>query len=153
MEHCTIDADGVNFEGVLAHPKVIKHTVVTNDVYLMYQRFGIQAASEVLFTEICNVLMGDGSHIDVRHVHLLVDVMCFHGYPLPLNRHGLNKLDKISPLQKSSFEEVTDVLFEAAMFGKPTDLRGVSENVIEASWLALVDSIEYKLFKDEEQGK
>ena len=29
---------------------------------------------------------------------------------------------------------------------------GVSENVIEASWLALVDSIEYKLFKDAEQG-
>ncbi len=26
---------------------------------------------------------------------------------------------------------------------------GVSENVIEASWLALVDSIEYKLSKDE----
>jgi 2-isopropylmalate synthase len=29
---------------------------------------------------------------------------------------------------------------------------GVSENVIEASWLALVDSIEYKLFKDEESA-
>jgi 2-isopropylmalate synthase len=28
---------------------------------------------------------------------------------------------------------------------------GVSENVIEASWLALVDAIEYKLFKDEER--
>lgn len=27
---------------------------------------------------------------------------------------------------------------------------GVSENIIEASWLALVDSIEYKLFKDED---
>jgi 2-isopropylmalate synthase len=27
---------------------------------------------------------------------------------------------------------------------------GVSENIIEASWLALVDSLEYKLFKDEE---
>ena len=26
---------------------------------------------------------------------------------------------------------------------------GVSENVIEASWLALVDSIEYKLFRDQ----
>ncbi len=26
---------------------------------------------------------------------------------------------------------------------------GVSENIIEASWLALVDSVEYKLFKDE----
>ncbi len=29
---------------------------------------------------------------------------------------------------------------------------GVSENIIEASWLALVDSIEYKLLKDEEKG-
>ena len=27
---------------------------------------------------------------------------------------------------------------------------GVSENVIEASWLALVDSVEYKLYKDGE---
>ena len=25
---------------------------------------------------------------------------------------------------------------------------GVSENIIEASWLALVDSVEYKLHKD-----
>lgn len=30
---------------------------------------------------------------------------------------------------------------------------GVSENIIEASWIALVDSIEYKLFKDDEEGK
>jgi 2-isopropylmalate synthase len=29
---------------------------------------------------------------------------------------------------------------------------GVSENVVEASWLALVDSFEYKLFKDAEGG-
>jgi 2-isopropylmalate synthase len=28
---------------------------------------------------------------------------------------------------------------------------GVSENIIEASWLALVDSVEYKLFKDREK--
>ena len=27
---------------------------------------------------------------------------------------------------------------------------GVSENIIEASWLALVDSVEYKLYKDRE---
>jgi 2-isopropylmalate synthase len=29
---------------------------------------------------------------------------------------------------------------------------GVSENIIEASWLALVDGFEYKLFKDKETG-
>jgi 2-isopropylmalate synthase len=30
---------------------------------------------------------------------------------------------------------------------------GVSENIIEASWQALADSFEYKLFKDEENTK
>jgi 2-isopropylmalate synthase len=30
---------------------------------------------------------------------------------------------------------------------------GVSENVIEASWIALVDSIEYKLMKDEKKAR
>jgi 2-isopropylmalate synthase len=30
---------------------------------------------------------------------------------------------------------------------------GVSTNIIEASWLALVDSIQYKLSKDEENRK
>ena len=29
---------------------------------------------------------------------------------------------------------------------------GVSENIIEASWLALADAVEYKLFEDEEGG-
>ena len=28
---------------------------------------------------------------------------------------------------------------------------GVSENIIEASWIALIDSLEYKLCKDEER--
>ena len=30
---------------------------------------------------------------------------------------------------------------------------GVSENVVEASWQALADAVEYKLFKDEEAAK
>ena len=30
---------------------------------------------------------------------------------------------------------------------------GVDENIIEASWIALVDSFEYKLWKDEERGQ
>jgi 2-isopropylmalate synthase len=30
---------------------------------------------------------------------------------------------------------------------------GVSENIVEASWLALADAVEYKLFKDGETPK
>jgi 2-isopropylmalate synthase len=43
------------------------------------------------------------------------------------------------------------VVIESRDQGAVWGTVGVSENIIEASWLALVDSFEYKLFKDEEQ--
>jgi 2-isopropylmalate synthase len=42
------------------------------------------------------------------------------------------------------------VVIESRDHGDFWGTVGVSENIIEASWLALVDSFEYKLFKDEE---
>lgn len=44
------------------------------------------------------------------------------------------------------------VLIESGDKQRKWGTVGVSENIIEASWQALVDSIEYKLLKDKEQG-
>ncbi len=41
------------------------------------------------------------------------------------------------------------VIIESADPGSVWGTVGVSENIIEASWLALVDAVEYKLWKDE----
>ena len=41
------------------------------------------------------------------------------------------------------------VVIESRDEGDIWSTVGVSENIIEASWLALVDSVEFKLFKDE----
>lgn len=46
---------------------------------------------------------------------------------------------------------VTRVLIESGDGEKRWGTVGVSENIIEASWQALVDSVEYKLDKDEEE--
>src|SRR6516162_3599072 len=43
------------------------------------------------------------------------------------------------------------VVIESRDAGSDWGTVGVSENIIEASWLALVDSFEYKLFKDAEK--
>jgi len=45
------------------------------------------------------------------------------------------------------------VVIESRDRGDVWGTVGVSENVIEASWLALCDSIEYKLFKDAERSR
>ena len=44
---------------------------------------------------------------------------------------------------------VTRVLLDASDGDDSWGSIGVSENIIEASWIALVDAVEYKLFKDE----
>ncbi|MFA6172505.1 MAG: alpha-isopropylmalate synthase regulatory domain-containing protein, partial [Kiritimatiellales bacterium] len=47
----------------------------------------------------------------------------------------------------------TRVLIESSDGKKTWGTVGVSENIIEASWEALVDSVEYKLFLEEEKAK
>lgn len=47
---------------------------------------------------------------------------------------------------------VTRVIIESSDGKRQWGTVGVSPNIIEASWQALVDSVEYKLFADENQG-
>jgi 2-isopropylmalate synthase len=47
----------------------------------------------------------------------------------------------------------TRVLIESSDGTDTWGTVGVSENVIEASWEALVDSVEYKLFREEERRR
>lgn len=47
----------------------------------------------------------------------------------------------------------TRVLIESSDGSSRWGTVGVSENIIEASWRALVDSIDYKLLKEEEKGR
>jgi len=44
---------------------------------------------------------------------------------------------------------VVRVLIESGDGEKDWGTVGVSENIVEASWKAMVDSIDYKLLKDE----
>jgi 2-isopropylmalate synthase len=48
---------------------------------------------------------------------------------------------------------MTRVLIESGDGERTWGTVGVSRNIIEASWEALVDSVEYKLFADEEAAK
>lgn len=47
----------------------------------------------------------------------------------------------------------TQVVIESSDGKESWGTVGVSENIIEASWEALVDSVEYKLFRDEEKAR
>ena len=48
---------------------------------------------------------------------------------MPINRHGLKK-ENIGPLAKASFEETTDQLLVASLFGAFDNIKGVSSNIM-----------------------
>ena len=110
--------------------KMEKARIVSNDILEVYEIFGIEAVAYVLFHEIKSVLSSDGSYVNDRHIHLIVQIMTQLGFIMPMNRHGLNRIHTTGPLAKSSFEETVDVLFDAAGFGEVDQIRGVTENIM-----------------------
>ena len=82
----------------------------------------------MLIEEITSV-MSDASYINNRHIHLLCDIMTNKGYLTSINRQGINRGD-IGPLAKCSFEDTTDQLIKASIFGEKDKLNGVSSNIM-----------------------
>jgi hypothetical protein len=55
--------------------------------------------------------------------------MCQFGEIMSVNRHGIKK-ENIGPLAKASFEETTDQLLDASLFGEFDNIKGVSSNIM-----------------------
>lgn len=101
----------------------------TNDVNATLELFGIEAAAAVIFNELKSTISFDGTYVDPRHLEMVADTMTYRGFVMPISRHGLNSVDT-GPLVQCSFEETTDVLYDAAVYGKRDDARGVTQNIM-----------------------
>jgi DNA-directed RNA polymerase beta' subunit len=103
---------------------------MTNDVYEVYTRMGIEAAREVLLRELRLVLAGVPGGIDHRHVSLLGDTMTNRGFFMSIDRHGINHRGELGPLAKCSFEQTDAMLIKAGVFAERDKVNGVSANIM-----------------------
>lgn len=124
-----LDTDGINLIDILALPEVNHKRTISNDIYEVYHLFGIEAARKLLLDEINAVISFAGSYVNTRHLSLLVDTMTSKGNLMSIDRHGINRGD-IGPLAKCSFEETTDQLLKASIFGELDKVTGVSSNIM-----------------------
>ena len=95
----------------------------------MYSIFGIEAARFQIQYQLNKVLTDNSIKISPRHLDLLCDKMCQNGDIMSVSRHGIKK-ENIGPLAKASFEETTDQLLEASLFGAFDNIKGVSSNIM-----------------------
>jgi DNA-directed RNA polymerase II subunit RPB1 len=122
-----IETDGTNFIEVIRHPAVDPTRVYTTHVHDILDILGIEAARQVLLTEIESLFASAG--VNYRHLGLLVDSMTCKGRLMSVDRYGINK-NNIGPLAKASFEETENILLRAALFGELDPVTGVSAKIM-----------------------
>ena len=123
-----LETDGINILDVFNSEFVDFTNTYSNDILEIYGVLGIEAARNLLIEEITSV-MQDASYINNRHIELLCDIMTNKGYLTAINRQGINRGDT-GPLAKCSFEDTTDQLIKAGLFGEKDKLNGVSSNIM-----------------------
>ena len=124
-----LDTEGSNLFEVLIRKGVDPYRTYCIDPNEMYAVFGIEVARFIIQYQLTVLLMQFDINLSPRHLDLLCDKMCQNGDIMSVNRHGIKK-ENIGPLAKASFEETTDQLLEASLFGAYDNIKGVSSNIM-----------------------
>lgn len=124
-----IISNGSNLKELLMLDIVDKYNTVSNNMWEIYELFGIEATRQFLIDEFMSVVSSDGTYINERHVKVLVDVMTQHGIITSISRYGMKK-DNSGPLAKASFEQSLDNFIKASFFCEEENLNSVSSNIL-----------------------
>jgi DNA-directed RNA polymerase II subunit RPB1 len=127
VEQYVLDVEGTNLYDLMVQPGVDGTRTFSNDIHEILDVFGIEAARLAIYDEINEVFSAE--KVNYHHLAVLVDTMTFSGRIVPVNRFGMKK-NETGVLAKSSFEETSKVMFEAATWAEKDSMRGVSANIM-----------------------
>jgi DNA-directed RNA polymerase II subunit RPB1 len=126
-EQYVLDVDGTNLYQLMVFPGADGTRTFSNDIHEINDVFGIEAARLAIFEEFSEVFVSE--KVNYHHLSVLVDSMTFSGRIVAVNRFGMNK-NETGVLARSSFEETSKNMFNAAMGGEYDTMRGVSANIM-----------------------
>lgn len=120
---------GSNLKRVLEMEEVDETRTISNDIYEVNEVLGIEAARQVIINEVSKVIENQGLNVDIRHIMLIADTMCFGSRFRGITRYGVVR-EKASVLARASFETPIHHIIDAALLGEEDKLESVIENVM-----------------------
>jgi DNA-directed RNA polymerase II subunit RPB1 len=124
-----LDAEGTNLLDLATVTGVDPLRNFSNDIHEVLEVFGIETVRIALFEEFNEVFKSGGEVVNYHHMITLVDTMTYLGRIMEINRFGMNKGEN-GVLAKSSFEETSKHLFNAALSADFDNMKGVSANIM-----------------------
>jgi DNA-directed RNA polymerase subunit A" len=128
-EEFIIITAGSNLKDVLELDFVDKTRTVTNDVFETCAVFGVEAARQLIISEVYKVIENQGLNVDIRHIMLVADTMCNNGVVEGITRYGVVS-KKSSVLARASFETPIKHIVNSSLIGDVDLLTSVVENVM-----------------------
>mmetsp|Transcript_12573 Transcript_12573/g.38432 ORF Transcript_12573/g.38432 Transcript_12573/m.38432 type:complete len:269 (-) Transcript_12573:1575-2381(-) len=127
-DELVVSTEGSNLHAVWEHDDFVRlERVISNDIYLILETYGVEAARAALINELSMVFQAYGIPVNNRHISLIADYMTVNGRYRPFNRIGMNTAP--SGLQKMSFETSMKFLTEAALHGDIDQLQSPSARI------------------------
>ena len=120
---------GSNLKKLLSLPFVDETRTTTNDIFEIEEVLGIEASRQALINEVFKVIENQGLNVDIRHLMLVADTMCFNGKLKGITRYGVVR-EKASVLARASFETPIKHIISASLTGEVDKLNSVVENVM-----------------------
>ena len=127
LKQWVLDTEGTNLFELFMNPNVDYKRTFSDDINEVLDVFGIETARMTMYEELMKVF--EREYVNYHHVCLLVDAMTYHGRFIAINRFGMSKLEN-GVLAKSSFEQTSKILFDAAVGGEFDNMKGVSANIM-----------------------
>ena len=124
-----LDTTGTNLLEALALDYVDPSRTISNDIREEFNILGIEAARQMIYLEMMDVMEFSGVYINYHHLSLLCDRMTCNHNMVPIFRSGL-LTDDVGPIAKATFEVHTEVMLNASKHGEFDHMRGVSANVM-----------------------
>jgi len=124
-EEWYVETEGSNFRKLLGHDLIDITRIQSNNVWDIYDNFGIEAARQFLIDEFIELMEG----INPCHVKILVDKMTYSGTISSITRYTLRK-DESGPLCRASFEESVDNFVKSSFNCDVENTKGVSASII-----------------------
>ncbi|MHA2390362.1 MAG: DNA-directed RNA polymerase subunit A'' [Promethearchaeota archaeon] len=128
-EEWVIKTEGTNLQGVIQIDGVDDTRSVSNHIHEIEKLYGIEAARQMIILESQKVLEQQGLDVDLRHLLILSDLMCYSGSIQSVGRHGISG-SKSSVFARAAFEVTVNQLLDAGLYGEEERLLGIPENVI-----------------------
>ncbi len=124
-----LDTTGSNLLHVMGLDYIDWKRTFSNDIKQVFDVLGIEAARQVLYNELTEVMDFSGVYINYHHLSILCDRMTTNQNMVAIFRSGILN-DNIGPISKATFEVHTEVLLDAARHADFDHMRGVSASVM-----------------------